>query len=30
LRWKRILGEIFLLFRLMYGHAKYLTVDGFD
>lgn len=29
LRWKRVLGEIFLLFRLMFGHVKYLKVGGF-
>ena len=30
LRWKRVLGEIFLLFRLMFGHVKYLKVGGVD
>jgi len=29
LRWKRVLGEIFLLLRLMFGHVKYLKVGGF-
>jgi hypothetical protein len=30
LRWKRVLGEIFMLFRLIFGHVKYLKVGGFD